>query len=105
MINRLYRSRKGKILGVCQGIADWKDLPVRFIRIGFIFGAIFLNIPMVIVYLILAFILDPTPRETNRDNNFKPKDENTSFKSRFNSMKEDLNRKERDWEDRFNDTP
>jgi len=30
---RLYRSRKGQIFGVCQGIADWRDLPVDTLRV------------------------------------------------------------------------
>ena len=25
---RLYRSRNGEILGVCKGIAEWRDYPV-----------------------------------------------------------------------------
>ena len=108
MTHKLYRSRNGKFLGVCQGIADWKDFPVQYVRWGFVLAAIFLNVPALLIYLILAFFLEPAPRDgfTSEKDDFRydREDGSSRFKSRFNSMKEDLNNKEKDWEDRFKDS-
>ncbi|MBN2625487.1 MAG: PspC domain-containing protein [Spirochaetales bacterium] len=109
MTQRLYRARNGKFLGVCRGIADWKDFPVKMVRLGFILAAIFTSfVPVAIVYLIMAFFLEPAPtdnftgyRERDREEKEEPY---SRFKSRFNSMKEDLNNRERDWEQRFRDS-
>ncbi|MDC7224155.1 MAG: PspC domain-containing protein [Spirochaetales bacterium] len=106
MTKKLYRARNGKFLGVCQGIADWRDVPVAYVRWGLVLAALFLNFPLLITYIITAFILEPAPRETLSEKEFSQGEESYSrFKSRFNTMKEDLNSKERDWENRFRDSP
>lgn len=109
MTHKLYRSRHGKFLGVCQGIADWKDFPVQYVRWGFILAAVFTSVlPILIVYLVMAFFLDPAPTDNNStgaDAYYDEKGESYSkFKSRFNTMKEEFSNKERDWENRFKDT-
>lgn len=38
---RLYRSRHGEMLGVCAGIAEWRDYPVDTIRLIFILVSVF----------------------------------------------------------------
>ena len=61
---RLYRSRDGEILGVCKGIAEWRDYPVDTIRLIVILIAIFTAIaPCLIVYFILGLILPVNPYE------------------------------------------
>ncbi len=58
----LYRSRKGAILGVCRGVAEYFDLSlfwVRFIGIALIFLSGFW--PMVIIYFIAALLMKPEP--------------------------------------------
>ncbi len=69
--NRLYRSRNGKVFGVCQGFADWKDLPADTLRlivgISILVTGIF---PGIFIYAIVAFF---SPTRTSF----------TSFKSFF----------------------
>ena len=61
---RLYRSRDGEILGVCKGIAEWRDYPVDTIRLIVILIAIFTAIaPCLIIYFILGLILPVNPYE------------------------------------------
>ena len=61
---RLYRSRNGEILGVCKGIAEWRDYPVDTIRLIVVLIAIFTAIaPCLIVYFILGLILPVNPYE------------------------------------------
>lgn len=61
---RLYRSRNGEILGVCKGIAEWRDYPVDTIRLIVILIAIFTAIaPCLIIYFILGLILPVNPYE------------------------------------------
>ncbi len=58
----LYRSRKGIILGVCRGIADYFDFSVFWIRtiavILFIFTGFW---PIVGVYILAALLMKPQP--------------------------------------------
>ena len=32
-MKKLYRARNGQVFGVCQGIANWRDLPVDAVRL------------------------------------------------------------------------
>ncbi len=64
MTRRLYRSRNAELLGVCSGIAEWRDFPVSTIRLIFIIIAFCTAIvPCLIVYLLLALILPINPYE------------------------------------------
>ena len=61
---RLYRSKNGEILGVCKGIAEWRDYPVDTIRLIVILIAIFTAIaPCLIIYFILGIVLPVNPYE------------------------------------------
>jgi phage shock protein C len=60
--SKFYRSRHGLIFGVCQGIADWKALPVGMVRIAVIL--IFLLTRggfVLLVYAALAIFLPVDP--------------------------------------------
>lgn len=58
----LYRSQDGLILGVCQGIADWRQMPVFWVRvIAILLIIVSHGIPGIIVYFILGMILQPSP--------------------------------------------
>ena len=60
--NKLYRSRHGRIFGVCRGIAEHMDAPVGVIRVLTVLGAIFTGFWLVVgAYLILALVLKPEP--------------------------------------------
>lgn len=108
MTNKLYRSRKGKILGLCQGIADWRDIPVSYIRWGVILVALFTTgIPVVLIYIVTSFILDlaPPTNEEYQEGYYQGRKESyDKSKGEFNSTKGDFNNKEKDWESRFNDS-
>lgn len=57
-----YRSRKGMILGVCRGIAQYFDFSVFWIRAISVFILLFSGIwPVMIVYFGLALVMKPEP--------------------------------------------
>lgn len=75
--HRLYRNpAKGKVFGVCAGIADAFDWDAWAVRAGLLIVGFFTAFgPVIIAYLIAFFILDPHPGN-------KPEVSGTS--SRFN---------------------
>ncbi len=124
--NRLYRSRNGMFFGVCQGIADWRDLPVGMLRLGVFIAFLFTGFfPVGLIYLAAGILLPLEPR--NGEDNFYDRDfkgrreyrreerkrsrgftvndikeEFDDLSSRVNRMEDDVVDKEKDWEDRFN---
>ena len=54
--------QQGMVKGVCAGIAQYLDVPVKLVRIlvvlSIFFGLAFFTL---VVYIILAFVLDPMP--------------------------------------------
>jgi len=123
--NRLYRARDGEIFGVCQGVADWRDLPVSSVRLITIVIALFSGfIPIVIVYFLLGIILPMEPEgrherdSRNRSNRGRRerssrrdrsegysvndiKDEFDRLKEKVSLMEDDAIDKEKEWEDRL----
>lgn len=79
--NELYRSRDGIIWGVCQGVANWLEVPVGVIRaiciISFILSGF---LPVAGIYAAAAVLL---PLEPTR-----------GYSSRYYNT-------ERDWDNRF----
>ena len=66
---RLYRSRHGEWLGVCKGIAEWRDLPVDTVRLIVILIAVFTAIvPSLIVYFLIGLVLPVNPYD---DDNYE----------------------------------
>jgi phage shock protein C len=58
----LYRSRRGWIFGVCQGLADYADIPVFWIRVGALAATLFTGFwPMFLLYIVAAIFLRPAP--------------------------------------------
>jgi phage shock protein C len=58
----LYRNpSRGKIAGVCAGLADRTGIKANWIRLGFILAAVtvFHAIPAVVLYLALALVMRP----------------------------------------------
>ncbi len=105
---RLYRSPRGKIFGVCAGIAEWRDLNVDIVRL--IVGISILStgfFPGALIYLGLALII-PMAYEGQT---FEQRDENLSdselkrkyekLKKKVEEMEAEVLNKERDWDDRF----
>lgn len=67
---KLYRSKFGQVFGVCQGIADWRDLPVGPIRLIVIIAVVCTGIfPGVAIYLLAALFIPANPYETERPAN------------------------------------
>jgi len=112
--NKLYRSRRGKIFGVCQGIADWRDLPVEFVRLFMILAFLFTGFfPVAILYFLAALIIPMEPegyegsrKSRGQDESRESKYENVrrdfnDLKDRIRNMEDKVFDKEKDWEDRF----
>lgn len=58
----LYRSRRGWIFGVCQGIANYADIPVGWIRLGAVVALLMTGFwPMFLLYIVAAIFLRPAP--------------------------------------------
>lgn len=67
---KLYRSKYGQVFGVCQGIADWRDLPVGPVRLIVLLATIFTGFfPGIAIYLLAALIIPANPYETERPSN------------------------------------
>ncbi|MFA6689360.1 MAG: PspC domain-containing protein [Sphaerochaetaceae bacterium] len=64
---KLYRSKHGEVFGVCQGIADWRDLPVGPVRLIVLLAIVFTGIfPGVAIYLLAALVIPANPYESDR---------------------------------------
>ena len=116
--NRLYRSRRGKIFGVCQGIADWRDLPVDLLRL-IVAVSIFVTgvFPGIVIYALVALFLPLEPGyrtyyEESEENGKSSRDGFTRTREelretferltrKVEGMEEEIFDKERDWDHRF----
>lgn len=62
--NKLYRNTDDKrVAGVCSGVADYFGFDVTLTRVVVLVAAVFFMPSVVIVYAILALILDEKPTE------------------------------------------
>ena len=50
--------RHGKIMGVSAGIADYTGMPLTFVRIAFVLGALFSFGTAALIYLAIGLIAD-----------------------------------------------
>lgn len=71
---KLYRiPARGKVKGVCAGVAEYLDIPVRLVRVivvlSMFFGLCFFTL---IAYFGLAFLLDEMPDELDRNGERAP---------------------------------
>lgn len=58
----LYRSRRGMILGVCRGVAEYMDLSILWIRVAAVLALIFTGFwPIGALYLLAALVMKPEP--------------------------------------------
>lgn len=128
--NRLYRSKYGQFFGVCKGIARWRDLPVKGVRLIFVVIALCTAVfPCLVIYIIAGICIptDPDEEPSNPDSN-GPKSKNHSYntytgmdsssnsyeddealRSRYEDLKKKVEKmeqsimdKENDWDARFN---
>lgn len=62
--NRLYKNpRKGKICGVCAGIAEYYGFDVTVVRVVTVIGAFIFSPWVLIAYCLAAWLLPRKPRE------------------------------------------
>ncbi len=105
--HRLRRNaRRGRLLGVCAGIADYFGIRRGLVRAAAIVGTVFFPWVVPFVYLGLAFVMprqpdaqpDPSdmPREAREDADFwrgvavKPADTFSALRFRFRELEERL---------------
>jgi phage shock protein C len=50
--------RDGKLMGVSAGIADYTGMPLTFVRIAFVLGALFSFGTAALIYLAIGLIAD-----------------------------------------------
>ena len=113
--NGWYRSKEGMFLGICKGLADWKDIPVFWIRLTLILiTVVVFNIALpiaVLIYMAMAFFIPKAPEKTHV---IKNHDTIVPSASRVSSMLDSLERRtqrvedavvnrETDWDRRFHD--
>ena len=111
---RLYRSRRGKIFGICQGLADWRNLPVGYIRLFMIMAFVFTGFfPVGIIYFLAALVLPLEPEGRHDYDNTRDAGESRSqryesvrrefedLKDKVRDMEGRVFDKEKDWDDRF----
>ena len=116
---RLYRSRRGKVFGVCQGIAEWRELPVDVLRTIVAVAILVTGIaPGIIIYALVALFLPLEPgygtyyeeAEKNFDQRYQQKQSREDLRETFERLKkkvqgmeEEIFDKERDWDQRFHE--
>ncbi|WP_144393724.1 PspC domain-containing protein [Pleionea sediminis] len=56
---RFYRSRaRGKLNGVCAGVASYFDWELTVVRLLAVLGLIFFTIPTLLAYFLVTFLTD-----------------------------------------------
>ena len=50
--------QRGKIMGVSAGISEWTGMPLSFVRIAFVLGALFSFGTAALIYLAIGLIAD-----------------------------------------------
>lgn len=66
--NRLYRDpHKGKLLGVCAGLADYFGIDSWIVRLGAIIGLLLFTVPTLVAYFVAGALLPRKPEHLYRD--------------------------------------
>lgn len=116
----LYRSRHGRILGVCRGIADYFGVRPIMVRFIFFMAMIFSGFwPAVGLYLLAALLMKPAPvldPQDHGESSFydayakSPSNAMSALKERFERLERRIRRledaavsRERDWDRRFHE--
>ena len=110
--DRLYRSKHGEIFGVCQGIAEWRELSADSVRLVVILLAVFTGFfPVMALYLAAALLL-PTESAAYRSESRSWRDTAEDLKEEFDHLKSKVSgmedrvfrnhtSKEDAWDERF----
>lgn len=109
---KLYRSRRGVILGVCQGFADWAEISVGMVRLIAVIALLITGFfPVVLIYFLMGIFLplDPGSRDDGWTRGYRRTGESSvdddlnDLKGRVNRMEDEEINKEREWDDKFRD--
>ena len=102
--SRLYRSRKADILGVCHGIAEWRDLPVGGVQLAAILIAVCTAVvPALLVYLVIGIILPVNPEKDGQSSSRKAYHADSSeYETVYDDMRKRARDAEAKWDDEFN---
>ncbi len=112
---RLYRSPRGKIFGVCTGLAEWRDLPPDPVRLIVFLVVLATGIfPGALIYLAAALLIPMNPGESYEDSTIYTQNSDTQsdeelkaeyerLKKKVEKMESEMFNKERDWDDRFHE--
>jgi len=100
---RLYRSRTADLLGVCHGIAEWRDLPVGGVQLAAILIAICTAVvPALLVYLVIGIILPVNPeKDGNRGRDRSSSKAYHADASEYETVYDDMRQKARDAEETY----
>ena len=115
---RPYRSRRGMILGVCRGLAEYLGMPVLLVRLIAVLALFATGFwPTVGLYLLAGLLMKPKPEidpqgpEEEEFYDFdtrRPDDAVDALKRRFDAVERRIRRvedaavsRERDWDRRF----
>ncbi|NCC64796.1 MAG: PspC domain-containing protein [Spirochaetia bacterium] len=109
---KLYRSPRGKIFGVCTGLAEWRDLPADPVRLIVFLVVLATGVfPGALIYLGAALLIPMNPgysysetiyeEESPRESDEALKAEYERLKRKVEKMEGEMFNKERDWDDRF----
>ncbi len=110
---KLYRSPRGKIFGVCTGLAEWRDLPADPIRLIVFLVVIATGVfPGALIYLAAALLIPMNPESSYSSSTSysedEPKQSEAELKAEYERLKRKVEKmesemfnKERDWDERF----
>lgn len=59
--------QRGKIMGVCAGVADYTGIDVTWVRIGAVLTTILAFPPLILVYLVTGWVAPAKPRDLYLD--------------------------------------
>jgi phage shock protein C len=77
---KVYRSREGKVLGVCKGLADATGVPVKYLRGAAVVGAV-ISVPWTAAAYVAGAVLMPEKRPEGY--------EGEDFKEKFSDLKDE----------------
>ncbi len=110
---KLYRSPRGKIFGVCTGLAEWRDLPADPVRLIVFLVVLATGVfPGALIYLIAALLIPMNPESSCSSSTIysedEPKQSEAELKAEYERLKRKVEKmesemfnKERDWDERF----
>ncbi|WP_343463062.1 envelope stress response membrane protein PspC [Pantoea sp.] len=88
--------QQGKLRGVCAGLAEYLDIPVRLLRVIVVLSLFFgLFMFTIVAYFILGFVLDEKPEDAPEQRNPSARDLLDELESTLNSDERNVREIER----------